>query len=115
MTYTIEQRAGFPTLIGPDTTRQATHAEVELIAERDALAQRCRELEKDRDDCLAARLHYAGLFGKAAGERDTLRAEVELLERIVHYLARIYVVSDDEYDPEAAVERAITRLKETFQ
>lgn len=42
----------------------------------DALAQRCRELERDRDDCVEARLHYAGLFGEAVGERDTLRAEV---------------------------------------
>lgn len=31
----------------------------------DALAARVAELTKDRDDCLAAREHYAGLYGEA--------------------------------------------------
>lgn len=47
--------------------------------ERDALAAECVELRKDRDDCLAARSHYAGRLGEALGEAYTLQAEVARL------------------------------------
>lgn len=40
----------------------------ELVAERAKVAA----LTKDRDDCLAAREHYAGLYGEAVGQRDQL-------------------------------------------
>lgn len=126
-----------------------------LEAERDALAQRCQELEHmlkharmDADahyaDTLTLRAEAEALRGQLAESRsndrtamgyltevraivggedfpamvrnvDALRAEVDLLERIAHHLARIYVVSDEAYDPDAEVERAMTRLKEAFK
>ena len=115
----------------------------DLYKERDTLAQRCRALEDYIDNHSAITADYIARLQRTLDERDTLRAEVERLtgclaransqaehferewylrgdeverlERIVHYLIRIHVVSDDEYDPDAAVERAMTRLKETLQ
>lgn len=43
----------------------AERGRLKACAERDALAARVAELTKDRDDCLAARKHYAGLYGEA--------------------------------------------------
>lgn len=73
--------------------------------ERDAMAQRCRALEQCMSDPL----------NKLVRERDTLRAEVEKLDRIVRHLARAYIVSDDAYDPEAATDRVMARLKEQIK
>ena len=48
-------------------------AESELAEVREQL----RQMTKDRDDCVEARLHYAGKMCEALGERDELRAELE--------------------------------------
>ncbi len=64
MTFTIEQRAGFPTIIGPSTLRQATEAEIALMAERDALRA---EVERLQSDTVAV---PRGLLERLAGSPD---------------------------------------------
>lgn len=101
MTYTIEQRAGFPTLIGPDTTRQATNVEVELIAERDALRAevadlKARLLEAERGNEELVRLRaesreHAAEIERVAGQRNSLQAA---LLKAVEVVAR--------HDPQGA-------------
>lgn len=49
-----------------------------LEAERDALAQRCRELEEERN-------HFANQAQKFYNERDTLRADVEQARQTAEY------------------------------
>lgn len=44
-----------------------------------ALRARVAELTKDRDDCLAARAHYASLYGEAVGQRDQLAGALNRL------------------------------------
>lgn len=62
-----------------------------------------------------APLEVLALRGNLDRMQTRLRAEVERLERIVHHLVRVYVVSDDVYDPGAAVERAMARPKEQIK
>lgn len=86
----------------------------DACAERDALAQRCRELEDYIDNHSAVTADYIARLQRTLDERDALRAERDQLERIARYLARTYVVSDDDYDPETATDGAMARLKEQF-
>ena len=45
-----------------------------VTAERDRLC-------KDRDDCVEARVHYAGKLGEVMAERDQIRAELDELRK----------------------------------
>lgn len=51
--------------------------EDEAIAALSAVTAERDRLRKDRDDCVEARVHYAGKLGEVMAERDQLRAEVE--------------------------------------
>ncbi len=55
--------------------RQSDH----LAALSAVTAERDR-LRRDRDDCVEARVHYAGKLGEVMAERDQLRAELDAIK-----------------------------------
>lgn len=56
-----------------DLVGQAADTE-KLRAEIERLEAELARLRRDRDDCLAAREHYAGLFGEHSGRAERMEA-----------------------------------------